>query len=87
MDESADAVQWAMQNKNFEDDAGAASYLMAIVRNKIKGVYDREKNKTRKTAREDSRPDLDTMVDLSNIGTVHKGNDVSSLLGGDDLWI
>lgn len=87
LDESADAVQWAMQNKNFEDDAGAASYLMAIVRNKIKGVYDREKNKTRKTAIEDSRPDLDTMVDLSNIGTVHKGNDVSSLLGGDDLWI
>ena len=87
LDENAGTIQWAMQNKNFNDDCGMASYLMAIVRNKIKAVYDREKNKTRKTAREDSRLDLDTMVDLSNIGTVHKGNDVSSLLGGDDLWI
>ena len=26
------------------------------------------------------------MVDLSNVGVTHKGNDVSDLLGGDDLW-
>ena len=86
-DENADAIQWAMQNKKFEGDLGKANYMMAIVRNKIAEVYRREKDKAKKTAKEESRPDFDTMFDLSNIGAVHKGNDVSSLLGGDDLWI
>ena len=60
---------------------------MAIVRNNIAAVYRREKNKTEKAVKEESRPDFDTMVDLSNVGAAHKGKDVSSLLGGDDLWI
>lgn len=87
MDENASSIQWAMQNKQFTDDAGKASYLMAIVRNKVAAVYRREKDKAGKTVKKETEPNLDTMVDLSTIGTVHKGNDVSSLLGGDDLWI
>lgn len=87
MDENAKSIQWAMQNKRFEDDAGKASYLMAIIRNKIGAVYRREKDKANKAVKEKNEPSLDTMIDLSNIGAVHKANDVSSLLGGDDLWI
>ena len=60
--------------------------MMAIIQNSIAEVYRREKEKTEKSVKEQSRPDLDAMVDLSSIGTVHKANDMSSLLGGDDLW-
>ena len=86
LDEKRTAIQWAITNKNFSDDTAKANYLMAIVRNNIAAVYRREKDKTEKTVKEESRPDLDTMVDLSNVGAAHKGNDVSDLLGGDDLW-
>ena len=86
LDENAKSIQWAMQNKQFEDDAGKCSYLMAIVRNNIGAVYRREKQKTENLVKEEKRADIDSMIDLSNIGAVHKANDVSSLLGGDDLW-
>ena len=86
-DENRTAIQWAMTNKKFTNDVGKASYMMAIVQNNIGAVYRREQDKANKTAKEVSRPDLDMMTNLSNIGTVHKGNDVSNLLGGDDLWI
>lgn len=88
LDEKADAIRWAMENKAFENDSGRACYLMAIVRNNIAEVERREKEK--KKARRDeehNNPNLDTMVDLENIGVVHKSHDVSSLFGGDDLWI
>ena len=85
-DEDRTAIQWAMTNKKFDSDFAKATYMMAIVRNNIASVYRREKDKTEKKVKEESRLDFDTMTDLSNIGTVHKGNDVSSLLGGDDLW-
>ena len=87
LDENRSAIQWAMTNKKFTDDSAKAAYMMAIIRNSIAAVYRREKDKTEKVVKEESRPDIDSMIDLSNIGTVHKGNDVSSLLGGDDLWI
>lgn len=86
LDENAKSIQWVMQNKKFEDDAGKCSYLMAIVRNNIGAVYRREKQKTENLVKEEKRADIDSMIDLSNIGAVHKANDVSSLLGGDDLW-
>lgn len=86
LDENAKSIQWAMQNKKFEDDAGKCSYLMAIVRNNIGAVYRREKQKAENLVKEEKRADIDSMIDLSNIGAVHKANDVSSLLGGDDLW-
>lgn len=86
LDEKRSAIQWAITNKNFSDDTAKANYLMAIVRNNIAAVYRREKDKTEKTVKEESRPDLDTIVDLSSVGAAHKGNDVSNLLGGDDLW-
>ena len=87
MDENEKSIRWAMQNKKFEDDAGKCSYLMAIIRNNIGAVYRREKDKAEKTVKNNAEPNLDTMIDLSMIGTAHKGKDVSSLLGGDDLWI
>ena len=87
MDENEKSIRWAMQNKKFEDDAGKCSYLMAIIRNNIGAVYRREKDKAEKTVKNKAEPNLDTMIDLSMIGTAHKGKDVSSLLGGDDLWI
>lgn len=87
MDENERSIRWAMQNKKFEDDAGKCSYLMAIIRNNIGAVYRREKDKAEKTVKNNAEPNLDTMIDLSMIGTAHKGKDVSSLLGGDDLWI
>lgn len=87
MDENEKSIRWAMQNKKFEDDAGKCSYLMAIIRNNIGAVYRREKDKAEKTVKNKAEPNLDTMLDLSTIGTAHKGKDVSSLLGGDDLWI
>ena len=86
-DENAGTIQWAMQNKTFDDDAGKAGYLMGIVRNKIAAVYRHEKDKQEKSRKEKTVSDLDTMVDLENVRTIHKGKDVSSLLGGDDLWI
>lgn len=86
-DEQRTAIQWAMTNKKFDSDMAKATYMMAIVRNNIGSVYRREQDKANKTTKQDSEPDIDTMIDLSNIGTVHKGNDVSNLLGGDDLWI
>ena len=86
LEESRSAIQWAMTNKKFDNDSAKATYMMAIVRNNIGSVYRREKNKTKKAAKKESDTDIDAMIDLSNIGTVHKGNDVSSLLGGDDLW-
>ena len=86
LDEKRSAIQWAITNKDFPNDTAKANYLMAIVRNNIAAVYRREKDKTEKTVKEESRPDMDTMVDLSNVGATHKGNDVSDLLGGDDLW-
>ncbi len=87
MDENEKSIRWAMQNKKFDDDAGKCSYLMAIIRNNIGAVYRREKDKAEKTAKNNAESNLDTMIDLSMIGTAHKGKDVSSLLGGDDLWI
>ena len=84
MDENEKSIRWAMQNKKFEDDAGKCSYLMAIIRNNIGAVYRREKDKAEKTVKNNAEPNLDTMIDLSMIGTAHKGKDVSSLLGGDD---
>ena len=81
LDEKRTAIQWAITNKKFSVDTAKANYLMAIVRNNIAAVYRREKNKTEKAVKEESRPDFDTMVDLSNVGAVHKGKDVSSLLG------
>lgn len=88
LDEKADAIRWAMSHKEFEDDSGRASYMMAIVRNSIAEVERREKQKKEMSRREEKgNPDLDTMTDLENIGVVHKSHDVSSLLGGDDLWI
>ena len=86
-DENAGTIQWAMQNKTFDDDAGKAGYLMGIVRNKIAAVYRHEKDKQEISRKEKTVSDLDTMVDLENVRTIHKGKDVSSLLGGDDLWI
>lgn len=86
-DENCTAIQWAMTNKKFDSDVGKASYMMAIVQNNIGAVYRREQDKANKTVKEESRPDFDTAIDLTDIGAVHKGNDVSSLLGGDDLWI
>lgn len=86
LEESRSAIQWAMTNKKFDNDSAKATYMMAIVRNNIGSVYRREKDKTKKAAKQESDTDIDAMIDLSNIGIVHKGNDVSSLLGGDDLW-
>lgn len=86
LEESRSAIQWAMTNKKFDNDSAKATYMMAIVRNNIGSVYRREKDKTKKAAKQESDTDIDTMVDLSNVGAVHKGKDVSSLLGGDDLW-
>ena len=86
-DEQRTAIQWAMTNKKFDSDMAKATYMMAIVRNNIGSVYRREQDKANKTIKQDPEPDIDTMIDLSNIRTVHKGNDVSNLLGGDDLWI
>lgn len=88
LDEKAEAIRWAMGHKEFENDSGRASYLMAIVRNNIAEVERREKKKkeTRRSEEKDN-PNLDTMVDLENIGVVHRSHDVSSLFGGDDLWI
>ena len=88
LDESANSIRWAMEHKGFESDVGRASYMMAIVRNNIAEVDRREKQKKDTICREEKgNPDLDTMTDLENIGVVHKSHDVSSLLGGDDLWI
>lgn len=83
----ADNIRWAMTNKSFDNDIGRASYLMAIVRNNIAEVDRHEKNKKETVRKEENNPDIDTMVDLENIGAVHTNRDVSSLLGGDDLWI
>jgi hypothetical protein len=85
-DEKASYIRWVFRTKEFQNDAGKVSYMMAIIQNSIAEVYRREKEKTEKSVKEQSRSDLDAMVDLSSIGVVHKGNDVSSLLGGDDLW-
>lgn len=87
LDENRTAIQWAMTNKKFDSDISKVSYMMAIVKNNIGSVYRREQDKANKSVKKESRPDFDMMTDLSNIGTVHKGNDVSNLLGGDDLWI
>lgn len=85
-DENRTAIQWAMTNKKFDNDIAKISYMMAIVKNNIGAVYQRERDKANKTVKEESRHDLDATIDLSSIGAVHKGNDVSNLLGGDDLW-
>ena len=87
LDENRSSIQWAMTNKKFDSDVGKASYMMAIVQNNIGAVYRREQDKVNKTVKEESRADLDTAIDLADIGAVHRGKDVSRLLGGDDLWI
>lgn len=91
LDEKADVIRWAMENKEFSDDSGRASYMMAIVRNTIAEVDRREKTKKESTLQEErynqNLDSLSSMEALENIGTVHKSHDVSGLFGGDDLWI
>ena len=79
------------KQKVFDGDSAKASYMMAIIRNRIAEVYRREKRRNELRYREEyklkNKNDFDTMVDLENVGVVQKSRDVSSLLGGDDLWI
>lgn len=84
-------IEWAFKTKVFDGDSAKASYMMAIIRNRIAEVYRREKRRNELRYREEyklkNKNDFDTMVDLENVGVVQKSRDVSSLLGGDDLWI
>lgn len=84
-------IEWAFKTKVFDGDSVKASYMMAIIRNRIAEIYRREKRRNELRYREEyklkNENDFDEMVDLENVGVVQKSRDVSSLLGGDDLWI
>lgn len=82
------SIDWAIAHKNFRDEYGKTVYVMSIIKNHINDVYAEASRKQK--ADSHNPPPLDStylQADLQNIGTSKRGNDVSSLLGGDDIWI
>ncbi len=90
-DECRPDIEWAFKTKIFDNDSAKASYMMAIIQNRIAEVYRKEKQRNERRYREEyklkNENDLDAMIDLEKVSGVQRNRDVSSLLGGDDLWI
>ncbi len=78
------AIEYSMTTKDFANDMGRISYIMAIIKNNINDVYRsvlaEEKVKTT-TVHE-----IDTSVDIDNIQATHKEKDISKFLEDDD-WL
>lgn len=81
-------IDFAIADKNFPNEYVKTSYVMAIIKNRINDVYAEQTRKQKANEVEPAPVDHTYMpVDLQSIGTSKRGNDVSSLLGGDDDWI
>lgn len=87
LDRNFNSIKWALVNKNFTNPYSKASYMMAIVENKVSETYHMHLDQEKAAAQaENVSVDAQSYVDLSDAGPVRKNNDVSSLLGDDDLW-
>lgn len=77
----AEAIQWSFEHKNFESTQHKIFYMFAIISNKIgdinKQITYQNKMKMKDVSTEQH---INQIVDIENIGTTKRGNDISSFL-------
>lgn len=81
-----DSIVWALQNKEFNNDNGRMSYILAIISNHINDMENNDDIAKKIALKEKSilsNEDVDVSYDNK---VVHKAKNISDLLG-DDLWI
>lgn len=87
--ECTPAIERAFRTKTFDSEIQRCNYMMAIISNHIVDVY-RESQRAEQAIQEQTKethvPEV-LDVDISDIGRSEKGNNISNLLGGDDLWM
>lgn len=80
-EECKDALEWANMSKHFDTEFSHINYLLAIIKNKIKDVYDREERNRKKMEVAESKvfeviEDIDVNYDVDP----HKAKDISEFL-------
>lgn len=81
-----DDILWSFNNKNFDNEYGRFSYMMAIIVNNINDVVNiklRDEKINKIENRKINTEDIDVEFDLN---TKHKVRDISCFLEEDDLW-
>lgn len=82
------SIEYAVKTKNFKNEVGKISYIMAIVQNNINDVYKEHNRKEKLKEKQDKQTihfEAENSVEIMNIGSKHKGKDISDFL--EDEWI
>lgn len=72
-----DTIRWAIENKNFKNEASIIQYVMAIVSNN----YNMTSRQIKK--QESKQETIDEPIDISVVNNIQKSRDISSFLDED----
>lgn len=83
IDKAHNSIQYAIQHKDFKNDVGKISYIFAIIKNNINDVYKqvlREEKIKEKQKNQTDHFEPISELELMNIGSKKKANDISEFL-------